>query len=705
MSEFESDHESDSLKNPNQSTSSSEEENLSGNESDDEIIVKDYELEKFQSKFQKGDSWFYKIFRSFGDAESTSPSEEPKIILDNSNLFYKNSNTNLTNESKAHSSCPNREFTIPKIKENFFSSNLDAKTFNLFSTYKDILNLNNYDSQNSRKIFSAFVLNHCYNWQKIVKNNDVILNKYRLARMDLMKLEKLKEKQETTENEPPAAKKAKKAKINKNKATLGLDIDTSYSNEMLKEKFPELPNMPSENELRDQGITKPKVLILAPFKQNALEIVANFQDFLKYKPSPSSDSYKSYHFHNKAKFQIDYEIDQDTETPYSKGNLNDNFILGIQLRNKSIKLYSSFYQSDIIIASPLALKKVLSNKNDEDNVKNAKKYDFDFLSSIQICVVDSVEHIYMQNLEFLIHVLNHLNEKPKELRDVNINRIYGFQVASKENNSDGDSDPFLNTKSKRQLIFNSSISNPIITSIFNKFSTSSRGQVIVKRTDNSKHLNNNKFGVLSKINSELSRKILESDHGNGKISGDSLVYMFKRLKNEPNTSESDERLLNFHKHILKDIRALKQSNVLIFIPDYYDYVRIKKLMADRLENDPGDTFTELTEYDSITKQKLARKSFALGESKILLLTERSYYYFKRLPPNKTIKRLVFYGLPNFEEYFYEICSKIEVDEDSFVNCCFSRKEFDQLSGIVGKKKAVEMVGSKKKDVWFFSSAE
>ena len=147
MSESESDHEYDSLKNPNHSTSSSEEENLSGNESDDEIIVKDYELEQFQSKFQKGDSWFYKIFRSFADgqeAKSTIPESEttePKIILDNSNLFYKKSNTNLTNDSKAHSSCPNREFTIPKIKENFFSSNLDAKTFNLFSTYKDILNL------------------------------------------------------------------------------------------------------------------------------------------------------------------------------------------------------------------------------------------------------------------------------------------------------------------------------------------------------------------------------------------------------------------------------------------------------------------------------------------------------------------------------------------------------------------------------------
>jgi len=42
-----------------------------------------------------------------------------------------------------------------------------------------------------------------------------------------------------------------------------------------------------------------------------------------------------------------------------KGNVDDCFCLGIKLSRRNIKLYSDFYSSDIIIGSPLGLRRIV----------------------------------------------------------------------------------------------------------------------------------------------------------------------------------------------------------------------------------------------------------------------------------------------------------------------------------------------------------
>ena len=60
------------------------------------------------------------------------------------------------------------------------------------------------------------------------------------------------------------------------------------------------------------------------------------------------------------------------------GNIDDGFKLGVSVTKRAVKLYSDFYSSDILLASPLGLRMVLET-------------DSDFLSSIELLIMDEVK--------------------------------------------------------------------------------------------------------------------------------------------------------------------------------------------------------------------------------------------------------------------------------------------------------------------------
>ena len=129
------------------------------------------------------------------------------------------------------------------------------------------------------------------------------------------------------------------------------------NNEKLSAKDAE----PAE-EHRDQGFTRPSVLILLPFRSWALRWVSTF---ITHTPKPQ------FQIENHARFLSEYSLPEGAEDKLEtaprgthppdhvemfKGNVDDAFRVGIKVTKKSVKMFADFYQCDVIVASPLGLR-------------------------------------------------------------------------------------------------------------------------------------------------------------------------------------------------------------------------------------------------------------------------------------------------------------------------------------------------------------
>jgi hypothetical protein len=120
---------------------------------------------------------------------------------------------------------------------------------------------------------------------------------------------------------------------------------------------------------------------------------------------------------------------------------NDFFRIGISLNSSKksgstelhLKLYEQFYASDIIVASPLAIRMLAGHKVDEKaNDLGEKAMDQDFLASIEYLVLDQAEAFVFQNMEHVEEVLRALNKTPKKLTQLNditrIRELYSAKI-------------------------------------------------------------------------------------------------------------------------------------------------------------------------------------------------------------------------------------------------------------------------------------
>ncbi|XP_077477579.1 U3 small nucleolar RNA-associated protein 25 homolog [Stigmatopora argus] len=402
------------------------------------------------------------------------------------------------------------------------------------------------------------------------------------------------------------------------------------------------------DEPRDQGLTRPKVLILVPFRSAALHIVQTFISLLE-------SNGKKVVVSNKKRFKGEFGQDSDDKPANLRrpedyrsifsGNVDDHFRIGLSIIRSNMRLYSPFYSSDIIIASPLGLRTVLGAEGEF-------KRDFDFQSSIEMLVVDQADVLLMQNWEHVLHVMKHMNLQPLESHGVDFSRVRMWNL----NNW---------ARHYRQTLVFSSIQDPQINNILTKQCSNYRGQISVKNIP--------RTGSICQV-------LVQLPHVFQMFSSDSFL-------------NHDARFQFFVDKVLPQYKDSVMSHTLIYIPSYFDYVRLRNYMKKEDMN-----FASVCEYSSKSEVSRARHYFLEGDKQFMLFTERFHFYKRYMI--KGIQNLIFYGLPSFPHFYSELCNMLtagEQGEEASWTCTalYCRFDAQKLAAITGAQRAGQMLHSNK----------
>ena len=408
-------------------------------------------------------------------------------------------------------------------------------------------------------------------------------------------------------------------------------------------------------ELRDQGFTRPKVLILLPTRDACNEIV---EMIIKLSGTDQQENKKKFttQFYTKAETRTNKPGDfQDA----FKGNNNDFFCIGMKLTRKTLKLYSSFYSSDIILASPLGLSMILENPD-------KKKRQYDFISSIEVLIVDRANQIEMQNWDHVNTVMKYINKVPKEFHDADFSRIRMWSINDQ-------------AKLLRQTLVFSEYQTPAINNLVSSKSHNLAGKIRFKPVITSENSIMNSIGLRIK-------------------------QVFQRFPSDSPLADPDSRFKFFTNSIVPHLLQSSSygNGIMIYIPSYFDYLRVKQHFKDSTKYN----FGAIDEYSSQSKLTRTRHEFALGKIQIILYTER-LHYFRRYEISG-VKNLIMYAPPSNPLFYKELIRfigksvfKEECDLDlTWAKLIYSKWDANALERIVGNERAPVLCSSQNEQYEF-----
>ncbi|KDN38367.1 hypothetical protein RSAG8_09571, partial [Rhizoctonia solani AG-8 WAC10335] len=364
-----------------------------------------------------------------------------------------------------------------------------------------------------------------------------------------------------------------------------------------------IPDPPSD--VRDQGFTRPTVLILLPFRNSALALVNMLISALVDRYSIKSETTAPPKTENYSRFQGEYGLPPGAEDKLLSaepgtypsdhvrnlaGNTDDAFRLGIP--------------------SPLGLRMGIEREG-------------------CIMLIDQLDCLTMQNWTHLTHIIELCNVLPKEANGADFARIREYCL-------DGHSG-YL-----RQTILLSAYETPQTRALFN-----------------SAQLLKNVAGRVRQTRPYGATPIPE---------GMAIIV--------PN------------------ILSSAQAQTLIFVPSYFDYLRV----YNHLVSHASTSVTGISEYSSNQDISRARQAFFTGTRPILVITER-FHFFRRYKL-RAVKHITFYGLPDHAQFFTEILSFPFLDDETApapadvkTVCLYSKFDYLRLERLEGTKEATTMCAS------------
>ncbi|XP_047493817.1 U3 small nucleolar RNA-associated protein 25 homolog [Penaeus chinensis] len=390
---------------------------------------------------------------------------------------------------------------------------------------------------------------------------------------------------------------------------------------------------------RDQGFTRPKVLILLPFKHTAYRQITSVSSRTlgqeeRTRPKPA----------NKLNRPDDFN-------EIFKGDTKEDFKIGVQLTKSSVRLYAPFTSCDIILASPLGLRYVIG---DSFSTTTAA----DFLTSIEVLILDQADVFMMQNWEHILVIMEALNKQPRNIQELetDLTRIRLWSL-------NGHAPLYRQT-----LLFSA-------TAIDHNRALSSKCT--------------NFTGRLQVLNPVTNGSVQEV-----------LVPSELILSRLPGMRDPDVRFNYFIQELLPQFQSSRRYHTMLYIPDYCDYVRLVRY----LKEDGGTSMSTINEYMVGQNNKVAkaRSQFFDGKRQFLLYTERFHFY--RRYRIKGVRHIIFYDLPTYPHFFPELCNlMVEGNQNprkkhigsSTVTVMYQRSDMTKLIGVLGSARAAEVMKSSK----------